>query len=278
MRIFGHRKNGYVKYRNITIAGGVVVNVLLAYLMHRLQLPLYLDAIGTIAVGSVCGFFPGVLVAVLTNFFCSFFNPYSLYYMLVGVLVALASSMYARDKDRKKSVWKVFAFIIVLALIGGVLGTSFQWILLGDNQFDDVADAATSFSNNANIPYFLSSVLINIGLNFVDKGICAFIVGAAAYFIPRKYVIGIWNCGWKQRPLTNEEISDNKKHVPYGHNSILFKTVGLLIVAAVLITLVMGWIGVSLYYRAEKQECRLSAESTARYVAMMLDGEQVEEF
>ncbi len=278
MRIFGHRNNGYVKYRNITIAGGVVVNVLLAYLMHRLQLPLYLDAIGTIAAGSICGFFPGILVAVLTNFFCSFFAPYSLYYMLIGVLMALVSSLYARDKDRKKSIWKVFSFVIVLALIGGVLGTLFQWILLGDNQFDDVVDAATSFSNNANIPYFLASVLINIGLNFVDKGICSFVVGAVAYFIPREYVIGIWNSGWKQRPLSNEEIADNKKHVQSGRNSILIKTVGMLIVAAVLITLVMGWIGVSQYYQAEKNECRLSAESTAHYTAMLLDGEQVKEF
>ncbi len=278
MRIIGRRRSIYTKYRNMAIAGGVAVNVLLAALMYWLQLPLYLDAIGTIAVSVLCGFFPGILVAVLTNFFCSFFNEYSLYYMLIGVLVALVSGIYAYDKNRKNSVLRVVVFIFVLALISGVLGTLFQWMLLGENQFSDVSDAALVFSRNTGIPYFGASMIINVGLNLVDKGICSFVVGALTYFIPKEKAIGIWNCGWKQRSLTQEEISENKKLAKQGNNSIMLKMVGMLIVAAVMITLIMGWIGVTQYYKSEKAEYQSSAEACAHYVAMMLDGDQVEDF
>ena len=53
-----------------TIAGGILVNVVFAFLASRLNFPIYLDVIGTIGVAFIAGTLPALIVAVFTNLFC----------------------------------------------------------------------------------------------------------------------------------------------------------------------------------------------------------------
>ena len=65
----------YSRYRVVITIIGVAVNALLSFLAHLLQIPLYLDTVGTIFTTAVAGLFPGMVVAAATNILCTFSNP-----------------------------------------------------------------------------------------------------------------------------------------------------------------------------------------------------------
>ena len=56
----------------ILIVLGLAINRILADLAIALQLPLYLDSVGTIVVAVIGGFSPGAIVGFLTNFIGGF--------------------------------------------------------------------------------------------------------------------------------------------------------------------------------------------------------------
>ena len=91
-------------YRLLSVISAVVVNVLFAFVINKLGLPFYLDSAGTIFVAALCGTFPGVITAVVTNTLCSLFNPYAIYYTLISVLIAICTAYFVRRNSIKKSV------------------------------------------------------------------------------------------------------------------------------------------------------------------------------
>ena len=128
------RKPGNCATLVLMIAICIAVNVGLAYATYISGLPMYLDTAGTIAVSMLGGVFPGLLVAVATNLLCGFFNTNSLYYTFIGVaIVMITVSVTNRNSGKRKR--DIIPLILYLAVVSGVLGTLFQWILLGGPQF-----------------------------------------------------------------------------------------------------------------------------------------------
>ena len=123
-----HKPDKNLTRRLAIEVAGICINVLLAFICHYFHLSLYMDTIGTILVASLAGALPGIVTAVATSFFCSFFNQYSLYYVLIGVLIAMCVSSYVRNEKYKKKSTSVL-LIMLLAFIGGGVGTLFQWLL-----------------------------------------------------------------------------------------------------------------------------------------------------
>ena len=76
-----------------TIAGGIFVNILFAYIAVKFNFPLYMDVIGTIGVAFVAGALPALLVAVFTNLFCGLFNVMAVYYTIIGMYLAIISAL-----------------------------------------------------------------------------------------------------------------------------------------------------------------------------------------
>ena len=91
-------------YRAAAIIGGVAFNVLLAYLTNLSGIPLYLDVVGSIFVAALGGMLPGLITAVLTNIICSFFNGFSVYYTVIGVLIAIGTSHFIKHEYNKKKI------------------------------------------------------------------------------------------------------------------------------------------------------------------------------
>lgn len=61
------KKKGIDKLTLFLIPIGVAVNFIGGQLAILLKLPLYLDAIGTIVVGALCGGIPGAIVGLVSN-------------------------------------------------------------------------------------------------------------------------------------------------------------------------------------------------------------------
>ncbi|MBQ2659283.1 MAG: ECF transporter S component [Erysipelotrichaceae bacterium] len=109
---------------------GVAVNFIGGTIILLLKLPIYLDSIGTIIVGALCGAWPGVIVGLISNILTAITSPNNLFYaplnMAFGVFAAYLS---------KKGVFKKFIPTLLsslgFAFIGGVIGALITWSLWG---------------------------------------------------------------------------------------------------------------------------------------------------
>ena len=178
-------------YRTIAVAVGVAVNVATAYIVQALNLPMYMDTIGTIGVAALGGMLPGVIVAVISNVICSIFNTHALYYSIINVNIA----------------W----YVAALTFTGGFLGIVFQWLLLGGPQFHDIAEGAGMLAQKKEGPlFFIAALFLNLLINLIDKGISAGLAFLVLRLLPNDKKKAIRDSKWHQRPLSNERISKNE--------------------------------------------------------------------
>ncbi len=262
-------------YRALIIVTAVFVNVLLGWLINKAGLPLYLDSMGTVFVTAFCGFIPGVIVAVATNIFSVFYNPDSMYYTLVGVLIVLAVEWCARSGRSRKKSNAVF-LIFLLSLIGGVVGIIFQWLLLGGPQFTDVANGAGIITGGNTALYFPVCLLLNVCLNFVDKAITTVPALFLIKLFPSEFRDYISGGNWVQRPLTEEEKEVIRKGERGRRHSIRFRLTMMLTLACVAVAVVMALISINLYYEDTEAQYQGNALQAAKFAASVLDPDKID--
>ena len=234
---------------------------------------MYFDTLGTIAAAALGGVLPGVFVAVMTNVLCGIFNEYSLYFGIINVFIALCTTWFVQY-GRFKLNRLIPVYILAISLFSSVFGIFIQWFLLGGPQFQDVADAAAYLSGGNSVFYFLDAMLINTGLNLVDKGIAAGIAIPIVYFIPNNIRLSIWNSDWRQNPLYGDK-SMKKKGSAYSLQRRLAVTISL---GALLLAIILSAISIHLYSEKVKEEYTLKAENAARFAAEVVDADLIDTF
>ena len=272
--------NRHLKYNNkklprqIAVVSGIIINVLLAFITYRSGLPMYFDTAGTIGVTILCGTFPGVLTAAITNLACSLFNEYSLYFAIINVVIALCTSwtMKYRTQTGKKNI---FVLCALISLISGVTGTILQWFLMNDSQFSIINEAADAFTSKTGLPLFLSIMAVNVLFNSADKIISVIIALIVIRLIPTEYIRKIKDGEWMQKPLSKEAVKDI--HLKTRTNSLRNKLVVTLTVAAVIPVTVMGWIGLSVNFERAKVTYTKDSQNAADYVSAYIDPEKIGE-
>ncbi len=111
------------------------------------------------------GYLPAITVAVLTSLMCSIFSRDALFFALIGVFVALRCDSQAQNK--KSGAGQLNCLIADLASITGGLGAVLQWLIMGQPQYQTVSDTATLMAGDNKILFFISSVILVMGFNFV---------------------------------------------------------------------------------------------------------------
>ena len=260
--------------RSAFLFGAILVNILSSLLVVKLGLPLYLDTIGTIFIAALGGLFPGILTAVLTSVLCNIFYSVALYYVLISVLIAMCTAWFARIKKFDKK-GEFVQLILALSLISGVLGTLFQWILLGKPQFSDVEVVARVLSDSTGLNLLFCSILISIGLNLIDKGLSAVLAFLFLYFIPEKKQKEIRNSFWKQQPLTEEEIRAIKKQKIHQKGSLQRRITFTLMLATCSLTVIMVWISINLYFENVRKEYTENALNAAKFASEIVDADKI---
>jgi hypothetical protein len=74
---------------------GILINLLGNYISVRAQLPVYLDAIGTVLTAATCGYLPGIAVGFFTNVIEGLPNVTAPSYNAVIILVAIFAAHFA---------------------------------------------------------------------------------------------------------------------------------------------------------------------------------------
>ncbi|MCR5831824.1 MAG: HD domain-containing protein [Lachnospiraceae bacterium] len=262
--------------RVLTTAACIAVNVGMAFATYKAGIPMYLDSFGTIAISMLGGIFPGLFTAVATNLLCNFFNPNSPFYTFISVAMAMCTVMVtSRNKGKKKR--DIIPLILLLALISGVLGTAFQWIILGGPQFRDVSDSARLMSESG-AGYFFAAMLVNTGLNLIDKAVTTGLAVVACAIIPERIRKILADTGWKQKPLSSAEIKEASGKHAGGDGSLRKRMTVMFAVAAIVLTVALSWISVKMYFTNTKEEYTENAVAAAKFAANVIDPTKIDDY
>ncbi len=167
---------------------GIAVNFIGGQIAILLKLPLYLDSIGTIVVAALCGYWPGIVVGLVSNILNAISSPTTLFYAPLNMAFAIVAA-FLSQKGWFKSIWKTLVSSIFFALIGGGVGACITWIVYG---FDFGSGTSTIFSiplhEVVGLPKFLAQFIAESGIDVLDKVItvlCCFSIFKA---IPTRFL------------------------------------------------------------------------------------------
>lgn len=265
----------YGEYLVLGITACTAINVLLSYIVSRCGLPLYFDSIGIVLITMIGGVFPGIITAVATNLLCGLFNSDSMYYAFIGVSIALCTSYFFKS-GKKNRIFNQIVFVIVVSIICGVLGTSFQWILKGQPQFEYVSDITKVLAGDNKLKFFTYSMLLIVGLNIVDKGFCITVAAALTRIIPLEIRKVLKTGGLKQKPLTKAEIE--RINLQDGGTSLRVKMIFMLLSVSLGLTVILSIVSTSIKYEEDKNDGREIVSNVTAFAAQFLHPESFDNF
>ncbi len=252
--------------------GGIALNLLLSGFMTALDLPLYLDTVGTILVAVIGGYLPGVLVGFITNIIKSFFDSVSFYYGVLNVLIAFFAAFLAR-RGLFKRPWGIILSTLIFILIGGGLG-AFLPMFMDELTFDSEALSGLMYSTgyfSLELSYVLSSILMDIP----DKLITILIVLIILHFIPEKFYDYARFKWWMQKPILQLKAEKSKK-VNNRWISLRGKVLIALGFSLAAITLAGMGICMHIYRKTLIKENTNLAEVTVEIAADIIDGDYID--
>ena len=263
--------------RRYLIAGGVALNVILAFAEHLLDLPLYLDTVGTVVVAALGGLYPGIVTAVCTNALCLFFNPDAPYFVLVNILIAIYTAWYVRNYTLNK-ITNAVVFIIGIALISGLSSGLIQWFFVGKTDYPVVLETVNAITISSGIGEAYAFIFVLIILNIIDKGFSIGLSVLVMHYIPEEKKEEIRDGCWKQKPLSSSEIEASNKLSRKVHFSLRTRITMILMVVSVGLSFIIAFVGMRLYFNNEKADKTQNAWNAAKFAASIIDGDRVGDY
>lgn len=253
---------------------GIAVNLLLSSMSTKLQLPFYLDSVGTIFAAAVGGTLPGVLVGLVTNLLKSISDLPSIYYGTLNVMIAVAVASFTWDRSKKRIL---IPLIITLAFIGGVLGSILTWFLFGFAGEGISADLARWIYDHLLSSRFLSQVIADFCIDLGDKAISVVLAFLGLILVPKRIMSDLHIHGWRQKPLSFLELrAINKTSV----RQISLRTKLILLVsgAVTVIAVVSIAIGYYLFRETTVKDHTEFARGIVKYQKDCIDPDQIESY
>jgi energy-coupling factor transport system substrate-specific component len=108
----------------------IALNIAIGQIVVLLRLPVFLDSIGTVLVGILCGPWAGALTGALSNTIWGLFNPDSLPWWPVALFIGLVAGLCA-NAGLFKNWWKVILSGFLIALTAAIVSTPISVYLYG---------------------------------------------------------------------------------------------------------------------------------------------------
>ena len=255
---------------------GVAINLGGDALASGLNLVLYLDTIGTVLVASLGGYLPAVLVGLVTNILKNIYDPTSIYYGFLNVLIAVGAGFAARRKWFEKW-YKSLGTAVLLSLIGGGIGGLLTWFLYGFATHGISAEFAAVIGQMTNMSAFWAQLSADYTVDLADKLITVAIVFAVYKALPEKDIALFRFDGWQQKPL-DEETEKKVRKTESRVMSLKTKILILLIVAPLCVAIMSTTISYILYRDSSIEENKKLARGAANLVAGVVDADKVDEY
>ncbi|MCR4688860.1 MAG: HD domain-containing protein [Saccharofermentans sp.] len=271
------RSNRSSRLRAISVIVSIIVNVSLAFVTYKSGLPIYLDTVGTVAIAATAGLFPGIITAVITNVLCSTFNPAAIYFGIVNVLIAMYTSWFARQKGFGRLKDNLI-YILVAGSASGAISALIQWRLFDGPQNTSVKAFMESFEGLSVVYQVVLFVLLTAVLSIFDKGISLMFTKLVQELVPKKTQTAIRNSGWRQKPLSIDELGRMDTLSTSSRLSLKSRITVMFIVVVLVLTAVMGWTGIKLYFANAKQEKTEIATSAASFASQVVDTAMLDDY
>ena len=170
---------------------GIAVNVVGGQLAIMLKLPVYLDSIGTLVVGALCGILPGIIVAVGTQLINAITLPTVLAYTEIGVLFAILANFFAKWGVFKSLPKSIGCGIIVACVSAGLAVPTTAFFLGGF--VGTGASAIVTALMTAGWGVLPATFVSELSTETMDKIICLIIVFFILKSIPSRLVVKLPN-------------------------------------------------------------------------------------
>ena len=255
---------------------GVILNLTGGYVATKLKLPLFLDTIGTVLVASSCGYLPAALVGLASNLIKCIFDPASIYYGFLNVIMAVLAT-YLAQKGWMEKWYKAIGSAFVLSLVGGAFGSLFTWFLYGFATEGISATFAERIHETTNMPRFWAQMSADYLIDLPDKLITVAVVFVIRLCMPEETKRKLVYNGWQQTPL---EKADEKKIRGLENRvmSLRTKILLLLIGAPLCVAIMSTTISYILYRQSTVEEHKILARGVANLAASVIDADKVQDY
>ncbi len=277
MLFFSGFKGEKRKYMLLLCFACLAVNLLFSRFALWLNMPLYLDNIGSALAAALGGVIPGIIVGFLTNVINGIMDGTTIYYGSVTVLIAICSALFAEHGFYRKPVkWPVI--ILVFTLIGGGLG-SILTRLLNDFQFASVPQTsglAHYLLDHTGMAESGSQFAADMLIDLLDKTITVLLIALVLHLIPEKWKNRFFYSGWRQAPLSVKTLAKESRGLH--RRSLRFKVILLVALATMITGVAVTTISYMHYRDAAIESQDKLAEGTAEVVAGTVNVEHMAEY
>jgi energy-coupling factor transport system substrate-specific component len=128
--MFDKIKKDFTTMTWVLIPVAIAINIAIGQIVVLLKLPVFLDSIGTVLVGIICGPWAGALTGALSNTIWGLFNPDSLPWWPVALFIGLVAGLCA-NAGLFKNWWKVILSGFLIALTAAITSTPIAVYLYG---------------------------------------------------------------------------------------------------------------------------------------------------
>ena len=252
------------------IAGGILINVVGAKLALYFHLPLFLDSIGTVLAAVIGGYMPGIAVGFLTNVLNGLSDFTTSYYSSISVLIAICSAWLA-GKGAFRRVPHLLLTAIVLALIGGGLGSILTWFLYGGGIGEGIsAPIARSIFATGKLSPFLSQFIADLLIDLADKLLTVLFAALVFRLFPQHFLD-------RFRPSSNSR-TDTLGVQKFRRVSLRNKNLFMIASFILLIAITVSAVSLSLFRKAVIEDKSKMALGIANIASSAFDHERVEEY
>ena len=258
-------------------AVGLAINYLLAKVPLALNLPLYLDNVGSALAAALGGYLPGIIVGFLSNLVNSIGGHETAYYGSLTMLIAICSAWFA-ERGYYSRPWKLPVVVAVFALIGGGLGSVLTWTMYGFEFGTSLsAPLARRILDAGVLSPFWSQFAADMLIDLADKAITVAIVAIVLWVLPQSTKDSLYYAGWQQAPLTRKKLlaADHKRA---RRMSLRSKIILLVAAAMVIVAGVVTVISFIHFRDAAIDEQTKLAYGVANVASDAIDADRVDDF
>ena len=264
-----------VAYALGLILAAFLINIIFSKIALALELPVFLDCLGTVLAAMLGGTFPAVIAGFCSNAFNGISDLTTLYYGIINILIGVTATVF-QQKGFFRTIPKALVSILVFALLGGALGSILTYFLYGYDFGEGIsAPFSVAIYNNLGFSKFFSQLSADFIIDIFDKAI----IVAAAILIYRKIPLLL-----KHR-MSHVFLYDPNVHETNkldGANnikrSLLRKVVIIVIAAEILLGAFASITGFVLYRQVSIGKFVDIAHGLTEAASVAIDAERIDEF
>lgn len=197
----GSKSTGLNRMAFFLIPLGIAVNFIGGQIVTLLKLPIFLDAVGTMLVGALCGPIYSVIVALITGLLMGITSPTALFYIGNYFAVGISAGWFARW-NYFNNIWKSVIYGVIIGLVCGIFGSIVTVAAFGGFSASALGLITGFIHRTFNLSIPVSNMISEVFADIIDKIPSAIATFLIVKSIPNRFLLKL--------PLGNRYIRHDK--------------------------------------------------------------------